>query len=50
MKKRYGKNYSDSSIKWNFTKFLIKRDGTIAGRFEPTTTPEEMIAEIEKYL
>lgn len=50
MKKRYGKNYSDSSIKWNFTKFLVKRDGTIAGRFEPTTTPEEMIAEIEKYL
>lgn len=26
----------DPSIKWNFTKFLISRDGTVAGRFEPT--------------
>ena len=28
-------------IKWNFTKFLISRDGKIANRFEPKTTPED---------
>lgn len=33
MDKDYKKN---SEIKWNFTKFLIGRDGTIAARFEPT--------------
>lgn len=27
-------------IKWNFTKFLVGRDGKILARFEPTTTPD----------
>ncbi|HYH02076.1 MAG TPA: glutathione peroxidase [Bacillota bacterium] len=38
------------SIKWNFTKFLIERNGNVVGRFEPTTEPEAMQTEIEKYL
>lgn len=38
------------SVKWNFTKFLIDRHGDVAGRFEPTTEPEELKALIEKYL
>lgn len=38
------------AIKWNFTKFLVKRDGTVAARFAPTTTPKELEAEIEKLL
>jgi glutathione peroxidase len=29
-------------IKWNFTKFLIGRDGTPLTRFAPFTTPEKM--------
>jgi glutathione peroxidase len=29
-------------IKWNFTKFLIGRDGKPIKRFAPTTTPEKM--------
>ena len=29
-------------VKWNFTKFLIGRDGTFLGRFEPTVKPEEI--------
>jgi len=33
MDKEYAKS---SSIKWNFTKFLIARDGTLKARFEPT--------------
>ena len=39
-------------IKWNFTKFLIGRDGTILQRFEPRVAPDspEMIAAIEASL
>lgn len=39
-------------IKWNFTKFLIGRDGKVAGRFEPRTRPdaEEVIRAIESAL
>jgi len=33
-------------IKWNFTKFLIGRDGKPLKRFAPTTTPEKMEAAI----
>lgn len=28
-------------IRWNFTKFLIARDGSILARFEPAVTPED---------
>jgi glutathione peroxidase len=28
-------------IKWNFTKFLVSRDGQVVGRFEPKTKPED---------
>lgn len=39
-------------IKWNFTKFLIARDGTPVSRFEPATKPDspEVIAAIESEL
>lgn len=37
-------------IKWNFTKFLIDRDGNVVERFEPTTNPSDMAADIEKLL
>ncbi|WP_371083036.1 glutathione peroxidase [Terriglobus sp. RCC_193] len=39
-------------IKWNFTKFLIARDGQPAARFEPATTPDspQVIAAIESEL
>lgn len=32
-------------VKWNFTKFLVDRDGEVVRRFESTTTPEEIKAE-----
>lgn len=50
LKDIYGDNYPDSSIKWNFTKFLIDREGNIAGRFESPITPDNIIPSIEKYL
>lgn len=31
-----------SSIKWNFTKFLVDRQGQVLNRFAPNTTPSEM--------
>jgi glutathione peroxidase len=39
-----------SSIKWNFTKFLIDRSGKVVGRFAPTATPEGLKKEIEALL
>ncbi|QGZ41224.1 glutathione peroxidase [Pseudoduganella flava] len=38
------------AIKWNFTKFLIRRDGTVAHRYAPTTKPEELVQDIEALL
>ena len=43
----YAKN---PDIKWNFTKFLISKDGTKIQRFEPTSEPEEIAASIEALL
>lgn len=37
-------------VKWNFTKFLIGRDGTVVRRYPPTTKPESIKADIEKLL
>ncbi len=38
------------AIKWNFTKFLLRRDGTIYKRYAPTTKPDEIRADIETLL
>ncbi len=37
-------------IKWNFTKFLVGRDGQVIKRYAPNDTPESMKADIEKAL
>jgi len=37
-------------IKWNFTKFLVSRDGDVIERFAPTTKPEQIEKEILKLL
>ena len=39
-----------SKIKWNFTKFLIDKDGNPVKRFAPTTTPEQISEDIEEIL
>ena len=39
-----------TSVKWNFTKFLVGRDGTVIGRYAPTATPESLIKDIETAL
>ena len=37
-------------IKWNFTKFLIGKDGQVVKRFAPTTKPQDLTSEIEALL
>jgi len=36
------KSQKTGDIRWNFTKFLISRDGEVLERFEPTVTPEDL--------
>ncbi|MED2323117.1 glutathione peroxidase, partial [Bacillus thuringiensis] len=38
------------AVKWNFTKFLIGKDGKVVGRFAPQTKPVDLEVEIEKVL
>jgi glutathione peroxidase len=38
------------AIKWNFTKFLVGRDGIVLRRYAPTDTPEEIASDIEAAL
>jgi len=41
---------SNPDIKWNFTKFLIDRNGKVVARFEPVVTPEEIDGQIAAIL
>jgi glutathione peroxidase len=36
------------AIKWNFTKFLVDRDGNVVERFAPTTTPDSIETKLKK--
>ena len=38
------------AIKWNFTKFLVDRDGNVVKRYAPNDTPESIAKDIEKAL
>ena len=38
------------TIKWNFTKFLVGRDGSVLKRYAPTDKPESLAADIEAAL
>ncbi|WP_299941251.1 glutathione peroxidase [uncultured Microbulbifer sp.] len=50
LKKRAPGLLGTEGIKWNFTKFLISRDGKDVKRFAPKDTPESLQAEIEQML
>ncbi len=39
-----------NAIRWNFTKFLVDRDGRVVRRFAPLTGPEKLKPEIERLL
>ncbi|HAZ11941.1 MAG: glutathione peroxidase [Bdellovibrionales bacterium GWA2_49_15] len=42
--------FGSEAIKWNFTKFLIDRNGKVIARFAPQTAPEKLRPDIEKLL
>ncbi len=39
-----------SGIKWNFTKFLVGRDGKVLGRYAPTVKPEALEGDVARAL
>ncbi|MBQ8374280.1 MAG: glutathione peroxidase [Clostridia bacterium] len=39
-----------SNIKWNFTKFLLDREGKVVGRYAPTVKPEEIEEKIKELI
>ncbi|SEP31310.1 glutathione peroxidase [Propionispora vibrioides] len=50
LKERFPELLEGDGIKWNFTKFLVNREGKVVGRYEPTTSPSAMKPDIEKLL
>jgi glutathione peroxidase len=51
MMKKIDKNYKDNpDIKWNFTKFVIDREGNVVRRFEPTESMDEFTKYVESLL
>ncbi|MFH1880684.1 MAG: glutathione peroxidase, partial [Bacillota bacterium] len=48
--KKQKKDLIGSSIKWNFTKFLIDRKGNVVKRFAPQATPESFEDDIRALL
>ncbi len=40
----------DGAIEWNFTKFLVGRDGQVLDRYDPGTTPDQLEPDLEKAL
>ena len=50
LKKDNPSESGSNDIEWNFTKFLVSRDGEIIKRFGPKTEPEEIKKDIEELL
>ncbi len=50
LKKNFPEYLEGDGIKWNFTKFLIDREGNVVKRFEPTKEPAAIAADIEALL
>ncbi|MCR5440390.1 MAG: glutathione peroxidase [Selenomonas sp.] len=50
LKENFPEILAGDGIKWNFTKFLVDRDGQVVARFEPTTAPSALAKDIEKLL
>ena len=44
------KGVLSKNIKWNFTKFLVDREGNVVERFEPTVEPKDIEKKVEELL
>ena len=42
--------FGTGRIKWNFTKFLVNRDGRVVNRFGPSTKPQDLLRPIQELL
>lgn len=47
---KYTENLVGDAVKWNFTKFLVNKDGNVVKRYEPKVGPMDMVEDIEKLL
>jgi len=50
LKKEKGGLLGIDAIKWNFTKFLVGRDGRVIRRYAPNDAPESLAGDIERAL
>ncbi len=50
IEKMPGVSKEPGSIKWNFTKFLVDRNGKVIARFSPTYKPEDIAGKIDELL
>ncbi len=50
LEKNYPELLGTDAVKWNFTKFLVSRDGQVIRRYEPVVTPEELDADLAAQL
>ena len=48
--KKHSKSFLNNDIKWNFTKFLVSREGKVIDRYAPMTKPEKIEKDIVKNL
>ncbi|WP_438318698.1 glutathione peroxidase [Sporosarcina sp. FA9] len=44
------KGMLSKKVRWNFTKFLVDRDGKVVERYAPQTAPEKLAEDVEKLL
>lgn len=47
---KYPENLVGDAVKWNFTKFLVDKEGNVIRRYEPKVEPMDMVQDIEKLL
>ena len=50
LKKTRPETIDTDEVKWNFTKFLVGKDGAVLRRYEPTDTPEQIRADLTEIL
>jgi len=50
LKKTHPESIGTDDVKWNFTKFLVGQDGAVIRRYESTTTPAEIGADLDALL